>query len=47
MTLPKKYLDKDEDASMSVGLWVPQKTVDALAARNYTTCNLYILALVG
>ena len=47
MTSQLKYLVKEEDANMSVGHWAPQKFVDALAARNYTICNLYTLASFG
>ena len=46
MTLTE-YLARNEDASLSVGLWAPQKIVDALAARTYTICDLCTLASFG
>ena len=47
MTLPLEYLAKNEYANMSVGESAPQNVVDALAARNYTYCNLCTLASFG
>ena len=47
MTLLLEYLAKNEDASMSVGQWAPQKIVNALAARNCVIYNLCTLASLG
>lgn len=40
MTSLLEYMAKNEDASLSVGQWVPQQIVDVVAARNHRVCNL-------
>ena len=47
MTLLLEHLTKNGDAILSIGQWAPQKIVDDFPARNYTICNLCILATVG
>ena len=42
-----EYLVANEDASLSVGQWAPQKIVDDFSARNYIICHLCTLSSFG
>ena len=47
MTSLLEYSAKNEDASLSIGQWAPQKIVHAFLARNYIICNLGTRASFG